>query len=81
MRASLTRIICERILGYVIEDVYNGYRSTYNGNRRTYNGNRTMLRDVSYNYYLTLFTIIFYKLINYYSFSKNFYNFLFSKKL
>ena len=26
MRASLTRIIYEGILGYVIEDVYNGYR-------------------------------------------------------
>ena len=39
-----------------------------------------VIEDV-YNYYLTLFTIIFYKLRNYYSFSKNFYNFLFSKKL
>ena len=79
MRASLTRIICERILGYVIEDVYNGYRSTYNGNRRTYNGNRTMLRDVSYNYYLTLFTIIFYKLINFLLFLKTFTTFFFLK--
>ena len=37
-----------------------------------------MVIEDAYNYYLTLFIIIFYKLINFLTISKNFYNFIFS---
>jgi hypothetical protein len=40
-----------------------------------------MVIDDAYNYYLTLLIFIFYKLINYYFFSKNFYNFIFFLKV
>jgi len=66
---AISRIICERILCYVIEAPIMVIEAPI------------MVIEVSYNYYLTLFAIIFYKLRNYYSFSKNFYNFIFSKKL
>jgi hypothetical protein len=52
---AIFRIICERILGYVIEDTYNDY--------------------------LTLFIIIFYKLRNFLLFLKTFTTFYFPKNL
>jgi hypothetical protein len=71
----ILRVFMLRIFPYILCDISHIIRED---TRLCYRRLPIMVIEVSYNYYLTLFIIIFYKLRNYYSFSKNFYNFIFS---
>jgi hypothetical protein len=70
----ILRVFMLRIFPYIVCDIPHFIRED---TRLCYRRLPIMVIEDAY-YYLTLFIIILYKLRNYYSFSKNFYNFIFS---